>query len=149
LLRFRACRAVWGLARRSGQFILPKQRKIVAVIDDDQGIRDSLAALLEAFAFDVELYSSAEQFLAGLKKSRAVALLLDICLGDLSGIELSRQLLADGIRIPTVFLTGNRDQTVRRQAGELGCVAFLEKPFATRQLIEAVASATGSNPFFD
>jgi FixJ family two-component response regulator len=126
-----------------------KQPKTVAVVDDDQGIRDALRALLKAFAFDVELYASAEEFLSGFPKSKAVALLLDIYLGDLSGIELSRQLLADGLKIPTIFLTGSRDPALRQRAIEQGCVAFLEKPFQARQLIEAVATATGSNPFFD
>jgi FixJ family two-component response regulator len=121
----------------------------VAVVDDDQGIRDSLRALLKAFAFDVELYASAEEFLTGRPRSKAIALLLDIYLGDLSGIELSRQLLAGGLKIPTIFLTGSRDPALRQRAIEQGCVAFLEKPFQARQLIEAVATATGSNPFFD
>jgi FixJ family two-component response regulator len=128
---------------------VPKKPKTVAVVDDDQGIRDSLRALLKAFAFDVELYASAEEFLTGRPRSKAIALLLDIYLGDLSGIELSRQLLAGGLKIPTIFLTGSRDPALRQQAVEQGCIAFLEKPFKARQLIEAVATATGSNPFFE
>src|SRR4029078_5641545 len=116
------------------------------VVDDDLSLAEALQSLLSAFGFDVELYHSAEKFLSGLSASRSVALSLDVQLGDGSGIELSRQLLADGLKIPTVFLTGSRDPTLRRQAMELGCGAFLEKTFVTRQLIEAVATASGFNP---
>jgi FixJ family two-component response regulator len=132
-----------------GTICVAKQPKTVALVDDDPGIRDALRSLLKAFAFNVELYSSAEEFVSGLPKSKAVALLLDIYLGDLTGIELSRQLQADGVKIPTIFLTGSRDPALRHRALELGCVAFLEKPVQARQLIEAVATATGSNPFFE
>jgi len=126
-----------------------KQRKMIAVVDDDLLVAEALRSLLTAFGFDVELYHSAEKLLLALPSSRAVALLLDVHLGDASGIDLSRRLLADGLRIPTVFLTGSKDPALRREAIELGCIAFLEKPFAARQLIEALATATGSNPIFE
>jgi FixJ family two-component response regulator len=126
-----------------------KQRKVVAIIDDDLATREALKALLAAFAFDVELYASAEELITALPRSKAAALVLDIQLKDLSGIELSRQLLADGVKVPTVFLSDTKDQVLRRDAVELGCVAFLEKPATPRKLIEAVATATGANPFFE
>ena len=125
---------------------MTNQGKTIAVVDDDLSLAEALQSLLTAFGFDVELYHSAQKFLSALSASHAVALLLDVQLGDESGIELSRRLLADGLKIPTVFLTGSKDPSLRRQAVELGCVAFLEKPFATRQLIEAVATASGFNP---
>jgi FixJ family two-component response regulator len=126
-----------------------KQRKTIAVVDDDVSVAEALRSLLTAFGFDVELYHSAENFLLALPSSRAVALLLDVHLGDESGIDLSRRMLSGGLRIPTIFLTGARDPALRREAIELGCIAFLEKPFAARQLIEALATATGSNPIFE
>jgi FixJ family two-component response regulator len=130
--------------------ILQKQRKVVAVIDDDLPAREAQQSLLAAFGFDVELYASAEGLLTALPGSNATALVLDIQLRDLSGIELCRQLLADGAKIPTVFVSDTKDQVLRRQASELACcVAFLEKPFAPRQLIEAVTTAIGPNPFFE
>src|SRR5690349_8622748 len=129
-----------------GRCAVAKHGKTIAVVDDDLSLAEALQSLLTAFGFDVELYHSAEKLLSGLPASRAVALLLDVHLGDESGIELSRQLLAGGHKIPTVFLTASRDPALRRQAIELGCVAFLEKPFATRHLIEAVATASGFNP---
>lgn len=107
-----------------------------------------MQSLLTAFGFNVELYHSAKEFLSALPASRVVALVLDVQLGDGSGIELSRQLMADGLKIPTVFVTGSKDPALRRQGIELGCVAFLEKPFIARQLIEAVATASGFNPLY-
>jgi FixJ family two-component response regulator len=126
-----------------------KQRKTIAVVDDDSHVSASLQSLLTAFGFNVELYHSAEEFFLAMPQSRAAALLLDVHLGDMSGLELSRRLLSDGLGIPTVFLTGSTDPEIRHQAAALGCVAFLEKPFAARKLLEAVATASGFNPFFE
>lgn len=108
-----------------------------------------MRALLSAFAFRTEIYASAEEFILAAQKSEATCLLLDVQLGDITGIELTRHLLAGGVQIPTVYVSCSKDQAVRRHAMELGCVAFLEKPFAAHQLIEAVVTAAGSNPYFD
>ncbi len=108
-----------------------------------------MQTLLSAFAFRTEVYASAEEFLVGLPNSEATSLVLDIQLGDITGIELTRQLLALGRRIPTVYVTGGCNETFRRQAIELDCVAFLEKPFVVHQFIEAVVTAAGSNPYFE
>jgi FixJ family two-component response regulator len=126
-----------------------KQGKTIAVVDDDLSLSEAMQSLLTAFGFEVELHHSAEKFLSALSTSCAAALLLDVHIGEKSGIELSRQLVADGIKIPTVFVTASRDPAVRRQAIELGCVAFLEKPFQSAQLVEAITTATHSNPLFD
>lgn len=129
--------------------LVAKSRPVVAIVDDDLGMRGSLQILLSAFAFRTEIYASAEEFLAALPKTEATCHLLDIQLGDLTGIELTRHLLCLGRKIPTIFMTGRADETLRRQAIELDCVAFFEKPFASQQLIEAIVTATGSNPYFE
>ena len=126
-----------------------KRQPVVAVVDDDLGMRKSFDALLTAFGYRVELYKNAEEFFAAKPAEKPACLVLDVFLSDITGIELSRQMLAAGIKVPTVFVSASKDQMSRRQAVELGCVAFLEKPFAPRLLIEAVATATGPDPFFE
>ena len=125
------------------------RQPLVAVIDDDLGVRSSLVTLLRAFGYRTEIYENAEQFLAAKPAEKPACLLLDVNMPAISGFELSRHLLETGNRIPTVFVTALNDMTSRRQAMELGCVAFIEKPFTARVLIEALATATGPDPFFE
>ena len=126
-----------------------KRQPLIVVIDDDLGILKSLEALLKAFDYRVALYESAEHFLSVNIDETPACLIVDINLPDITGIELGRQLLAAGLRLPTIFISGSTDPSWRRQAIELGCVAYIEKPFSPRVLIEALASATGPNPFFE
>jgi FixJ family two-component response regulator len=90
------------------------------------------------------LFASAEEFLGAAATSEAACLVVDIQLGGISGVELGRQLSASGFTFPIIFMTGSRDELHRRQAMELGCAAFLLKPFSADRLIEAVAKAIGS-----
>jgi len=128
---------------------MQKRQPLVAVIDDDLGVRKSLEVLLKAFDYRVILYESAEQLLSAKVAETPACLIVDINLPDITGIELARQLLAAGLRWPMIFISGSTDPSWRRQAIELGCVACIDKPFSPRVLIEALATATGPNPFFE
>jgi FixJ family two-component response regulator len=116
--------------------------KTVAVIDDDCGVRESMEVLLAALGYDTEIFDSAESFLTAAATSNASCLLVDIELGDLSGIELARQLAAEGFKYPIIFMTGRNDDTIRSQAEAAGCIAFLNKPFPAKLLRDAISQAT-------
>jgi FixJ family two-component response regulator len=118
------------------------QRPVIAVVDDDSELRLALRDLLSMFGYGTELFASGEEFLAAVRTTAAACLVFDIQLGDISGIELARQLAALGCALPVIFMTGSQDDTFWRQANELGCVAYLYKPFPARQLIEAIKKAT-------
>ena len=122
---------------------MQRRQPLVALIDDDPGVCQSLAVLLKAFGYRVDLYATAEEFLVTTRTDRPACLVIDVQLPDITGIELSRHLLANGIRLPTIFITGSRDDVSRQDAKELGCVAFIYKPFAPRVLLEALKTATG------
>ena len=124
-----------------------KRQPLVAVVDDDASVRKSIAILLKAHGYRAELYESANQFLAAETAEQPVCLILDVYLGSTTGIELSQHLRATGMNVPTVFVSGSKDQRARRQAVELGCVAFIEKPFEACTLIEAVTTAIARGPF--
>ena len=114
---------------------------VVAVIDDDDIVREAVAGLLAAHEYEVELYESAEQFLGAVADSRANCLLVDIHLGGICGIELGRGLAKAGFQFPIIFMTGSPDDLLRWRALEAGCVAFLTKPFAPPALTEALSAA--------
>ena len=117
---------------------------MIVVIDDDLEILHSLELMLSLCGYHTKLFASAEEFLSAAPTLEAACLVVDIHLGEISGLELVRALCAQGFAVPVIFITGSRDELHRRQAMELGCAAFLLKPFSAEQLIEAVAKAVGS-----
>jgi FixJ family two-component response regulator len=130
-----------GRYHHPGRFFMAAQRSVIAVVDDDSELRSALGDLLSMFGYGIELFASGVEFLAAARTTEAACLVTDIELGDISGVELARQLAALGYEFPVIFMTGSRDDTFWRQANELGCVAYLNKPFPARQLIDAIKEA--------
>jgi FixJ family two-component response regulator len=124
---------------------MTERQNVIAIVDDDPGMRDALELLLSSLGYRTELFASAEEFTSASMTSNPTCLLIDIQLGGISGLEFARKLFLAGRAVPTVFMTGAYDESIQRQALELGCVAFLHKPFPNDQLIESIARATGAN----
>jgi FixJ family two-component response regulator len=101
---------------------------LVVVIEDDPGSQKTLARVLRTGGFAAAIYASAEEFVASPPQSDAIALLLDIHLGGMSGLDLQRWLRARGSTLPVIVITAYDDARSREQAERLGCVAFLRKP---------------------
>jgi FixJ family two-component response regulator len=118
-------------------------KKIIAVIDDDPGVRKAVHGLLSAFEYVTYTFDSAAAFLTVAPTSKADCLLVDIELGDLSGVEMVRELLAMGRTFPVIFMSGAEDEIMVRQAMELGCFAYLRKPFTAHALLEAIVKSIG------
>ncbi len=114
------------------------KRTVVAVVDDNLGILSALSRLLAAYGYDTELYASPQEFLDAAMASEAIGLIVDIQLGDKCGIELVRKLANLGITFPVIFMTGNDNEWLKRRALDVGCAAFLLKPFASNDLIAAL-----------
>ena len=121
--------------------IMINGQKVVAVVDDDPEMRAAMATLLSSYGYRAETFDSAETFLTCASTSKATCLVVDIQLGDISGVELAHQLVADGYSYPVIFMTGLDDDVVRRQAAAAGGVAFLRKPFPAKMLFEAIEQA--------
>jgi FixJ family two-component response regulator len=116
-------------------------QKTVAVVDDDPEMRASLAALLAAVGYRAETYDSAETFLTCASTCKACCLVIDINLGDITGVELAHQLCADGLKWPIIFMSGLDDAAIKIQASAVNPIAFLQKPFRANDLIDAIKKA--------
>ena len=113
---------------------------VVAIIDDNLRILGAMGRLLSALGYGTELYASAKEFIDAAMMSEAICLIVDIQLGESCGIEMAKQLANAGFTIPIIFMTGNNNESVKRRALEIGCVAFLIKPVSADVLIEAFAN---------
>jgi FixJ family two-component response regulator len=123
--------------------LTPIHKKIVGIVDDDPGLRKAIRRILSAFGYTTYAFDSAEAFLRTAATSKANCLVVDIQLGDISGVELVRQLTEIGFTFPIIFMTALDDETIRSQAMQLGCVDYLRKPFSADRLIEAIVKAIG------
>jgi FixJ family two-component response regulator len=114
---------------------------LVSVVDDDESVRESLPDLLRELGFAVRAFSSAEEFLASDCVGQTRCLILDIAMPGMSGPDLQRELTRRGQEIPVVFITAQKDETVRPRLLGQGAVECLFKPFSDTELLEAVNAA--------
>jgi len=117
------------------------KRSLVSVVDDDESVRESLPDLLKEFGFAARTFSSAEEFLASDCVGQTRCLILDIAMPGMAGPELQQELIRRRQAIPTIFITANRDKTVRPRLLEQGAVECLFKPFSDTALLEALYAA--------
>jgi FixJ family two-component response regulator len=117
------------------------QHALVTVVDDDESVRESLPDLLREFGFAAEAFSSAEAFLASELVAQTRCLVLDVAMPGMSGPELQRELVRRRQKVPIVFITAQRDETIRADLIASGAVECLFKPFSEAALSEALDAA--------
>jgi FixJ family two-component response regulator len=117
------------------------QPRGVIVVDDDPGFLKSVVRLLSVHGFEARTFNSAEALLDSDAAMTANPMLLDIHLGGISGIELRRRLAAAGSGCPVIFMTAIDDDATRKDAMNVGCIAYLKKPFAPNLLLDALEKA--------
>ena len=122
-----------------------ENRPLVSVVDDNESVRESLPDLLKELGFAVRAFSSAQEFLAFDCIAQTRCLILDIAMPGMSGPDHQRELSVREQRIPIVFITARRDETVRERMISKGAVECLFKPFSETALIEAINAALKLN----
>jgi FixJ family two-component response regulator len=115
---------------------------VVVVVDDDESVRESLPDLLKELGFTVVAFSSAAEFLSSNTVERTMCLVLDILMPGMSGLELQKELNNRGRKIPIIFITAQKDDSVRKRVLDQGAVDILLKPFSDVALREALTKAT-------
>jgi FixJ family two-component response regulator len=116
-------------------------RPLIAVVDDDESVRESLPDLLKEFGFDAQAFSSAEAFLASESIEETRCLVLDVAMPGMTGPDLQRELTRRDQSIPIVFITAQRDEAVRPRLIAQGAVDCLFKPFEAADLLQALNTA--------
>jgi FixJ family two-component response regulator len=117
---------------------------LIAIVDDDDSLRNSLNNLIRSVGFRAEGFSSAEAFLNANQLHDTACLILDVRMPGMNGLDLQRQLVATNCRIPIIFITSHGDGDARERALAAGAVDFLYKPFREEALLKAIDSALKS-----
>jgi FixJ family two-component response regulator len=117
------------------------EHPLVTVVDDDESVRESLPDLLRQFGFSARAFSSAEEFLSSDCVDQTRCLILDIVMPRMTGLDLQRQLKLRSPAIPIIFITAQKEESMRKRALEQGAVRFLLKPVTGTVLLEAVNAA--------
>lgn len=111
-----------------------KPRLCIAVVDDDESVRESLPDLLRELGYDARAFASAEEFLHSGCLGETDCLILDIAMPGVSGPELQRDLVRRGEKVPIVFITAQGDESVRGELRRKGAVEVLLKPYSEQDL---------------
>ncbi len=117
-----------------------KHKPLIAVVDDDQSVREALENLISSVGFEVKLFESAEAFLDSDAPENTDCAVLDLRLPGISGLELQRRLAANGQSIPVIIITAQGDDNSQAVAVAAGAIAFLKKPFKEEVLLAAIDS---------
>ena len=117
------------------------EHPLLSVVDDDESIRESLLELIKEFGFAVRVFSSAQEFLSSGAIDETSCLILDIAMPGMTGPELYQELQRRGENIPVIFITAQKDETIRARAFAQGAAGFLIKPFSDAALLAAIKAA--------
>jgi len=120
---------------------LSQRAPAIFVIDDDGLLREALEHLIRSLGYTVDLFASAEDFLAFDNFRTASCIITDIHMPGISGIELQKRLLDEGYSIPIIFMSASYTEMDRARALQAGAVGLLTKPFTVESLNELLAQA--------
>jgi FixJ family two-component response regulator len=118
---------------------------IVYVVDDDESMREAVRMLLRSVGLQVEIFASAQEFLAYPMPDVPSCLILDVRLKGQSGLAVQEQIAAGQLRLPIVFMTAHGDIAMSVKAMKAGAMDFLAKPFRDQDMLDAVSSALGKD----
>jgi len=117
---------------------------LIAVVDDDDSVRESLRGLFRSVGFAAQGFASAAAFLQSNDLPRTDCVILDVRMPGMGGLELQRRLVAGHPEMPVIFMTAHDDAPTRCLALSGGAVDYLIKPFSEEALLDAVRAALGS-----
>lgn len=119
---------------------------LICIIDDDAGVRDSLAMLFRSVGMASRPFEDARSFLSSLPIEGAACVVLDVRMPGMSGLDLLEALRARRVTLPAVIMTGHADVPMAVRAMKAGAHDFLEKPFNNQAMIDAVQRAIAARP---
>jgi FixJ family two-component response regulator len=118
---------------------------LISIVDDDESIRESTKGLVRSLGYQAATFASAEEFLQSDSVDRTACLITDVRMPGLSGIDLQCGLIAQGVQMPTIFITAFPEEETRARAMKAGALGYLSKPFSEESLLKCLDKALGSS----
>jgi two-component system response regulator FixJ len=119
---------------------MPRER-CVYIVDDDEAVRDSLSVMLESKAYAVRSFGSAAEFLTAAPSLPVGCLIADIRMPEMDGLELQQRLIERSLHFTMIVITGHGDVPLAVRAMKAGAIDFIEKPFASRAILDSLGAA--------
>jgi len=129
-----------GASKQEGDMV-PGTKETIYIVDDNPSVRKALSRLFRTLDYDVEVFSSAKQFLQADPNRHPACVVLDVRMPRMSGLDLQDELVDQGSDLPIIFITGHGDIDMAVKAMKDGAVDFLPKPFDDQDLIDSVERA--------
>lgn len=117
----------------------------VFIVDDDQGVRESIKILMRSIGVESETFPSADAFLKAHSPDQSGCLVLDVRMPGMSGLELQEQLVSSGSTLPIIFVSAHGDVPMAVEAVKAGALDFVQKPFRDQELIDKIQDAFAEN----
>ncbi|SCB09605.1 Response regulator receiver domain-containing protein [Bradyrhizobium shewense] len=114
---------------------------VIAIVDDDEGVRTSLASLVRSLGYEAHAYASGAEFLRQSPGNDPTCMIADIQMPVITGDELQAQLVASGRRFPIIFMTAFPSELVRQRVMAAGAHCFLGKPSSGDEIIRCLEEA--------
>ncbi len=114
---------------------------MISIIDDDPSVREATQCLVRSLGHTAEAFSSAEEYLRSGTAFNSSCLITDLHMPGMSGAELQDWLIAEGHRVPIIFVTAYFEERVRARVMDAGALGFLRKPFSDESLIACLDKA--------
>jgi FixJ family two-component response regulator len=121
-------------------------KSIVAVVDDDPRIRESLESLIESAGFKARLFPLAEDFLSGEFLAEIDCLITDVRMPKMDGLELQRLVRLKRPELPVIFITAHHEDRIEQCAFAQGAAFFVRKPFDAGELLRAIRLSLSTLP---
>jgi FixJ family two-component response regulator len=120
---------------------------MIAIVDDDESVREATKALVRSMRYGAVTFASAEEFLESDHLDDMFCVITDVQMPGLSGVELQQRLIAEGQRLPVVFITAYPDERTRKLVLDAGAIGYLSKPFSDESLVQCLERALAAyNP---
>jgi len=119
--------------------------QVISIIDDDPSVREATQSLIRSLGYDAQVFASAEEYLQSERLNDSSCLITDLHMPGMSGADLQDRLIAEGNRIPIIFVTAYYEDRVRDRVMDAGAFGFLRKPFNDESLIACLDKALNAS----
>jgi FixJ family two-component response regulator len=118
---------------------------VISIVDDDESVREATQSLVRSLGYRAVTFRSAKEFLESPHLTATACLITDVQMPGLGGIDLQDRLIAEGRRIPVIFVTAFVDEGLQARVLKRGAVGYLPKPFKEDRFIECLDAALEAN----